>query len=160
VLVGTNNYPNLLERELGHGRELGPAWRLAAPLEAIRMRTERHTRATGRTPRVLLLEHGDLKMRKARAGFCLNFFGCAGFEITNSERLVEADLVVLCSSDDEYPDLARQVVPKTTAPVVVAGNPKAAIEALKEAGVADFVHVMSNIVETLAKWQDRLGIRP
>jgi methylmalonyl-CoA mutase len=165
VLVGTNNYPNLLEREPGHGLDrpldaagAHPGWRLAAPFEAIRMRTERHARATGRTPRVLLLEHGDLRMRKARSGFCLNFFGCAGFEIETSDTLAEADLVVLCSSDAEYLDLARSVVPKATVPVIVAGYPKASIEALTEAGVADFVHAQSNAVETLTKWQDRLGM--
>jgi methylmalonyl-CoA mutase len=159
VLVGTNNYPNLLERELGHDGQPGAGWRLAAPFEAIRMRTERHARATGHTPRVLLLEHGDLKMRKARSSFCLNLFGCAGFEISTSDRLAEADLVVLCSSDAEYLDLARTVVPKVRTPVIVAGYPKASIDALKEAGVADFVHVQSNAVETLSAWQDRLGIK-
>ncbi len=158
VLVGTNNYPNLLERELDHGREPGPGWRLAAPFEAIRLRTERHTRATGHAPRVLLLERGDLKMRKARSAFCLNLFGCAGFEIVAAETLAEADLVVLCSSDAEYLGLARSIVPKVSVPVVVAGYPKASIDALTKAGVADFVHVQSNAVETLARWQERLGI--
>ena len=159
VLVGTNNYPNLLERELGHGREPAAGWRLAAPFEAIRMRTERHTQTTGQTPRVLLLEHGDVKTRKARSGFCLNFFGCAGFEILISDTLAEADLIVLCSSDAEYLDLARAIVPAVSVPVVVAGYPKAAIDDLKAAGVADFVHVQSNAVETLSTWQDRLGMR-
>ena len=44
-------------------------------------------------------------------------------------------------------------------PVVVAGNLKDQIEALKQAGVADFVHVQSNAVETLALWQKRLGVK-
>jgi methylmalonyl-CoA mutase len=159
VLVGTNDYPNLLERELGHDRRLAPGWRLAAPFEAIRMRTERHAHATGETPRVLLLEHGDLRMRKARSAFCLNLFGCAGFEIATSDTLEQADLVVLCSSDAEYLDLARTVVPKVRVPVLVAGDPKASVDALTDAGVAGFVHARSNAVETLTKWQDRLGMK-
>jgi methylmalonyl-CoA mutase len=158
VLVGTNGFPNLLERELGHGRDPGAGWRLAAPFEAIRLRTERHAHSEGRTPRVLLLEHGDLKMRKARSNFCLNFFGCAGFEIAVSDALAEADLVVLCSSDAEYVELARGVVPKVEVPVLVAGYPKASIDELKQAGIADFVHVQSNAVETLTTWQDRMGM--
>jgi methylmalonyl-CoA mutase len=158
VLVGTNSYPNLVERGLDSGWQPGDGWRLAAGYEAIRLRTERHARATGRTPRVLLLEHGDPKLRKARSGFCLNFFGCAGFEVVTSDAPAEADLVVLCSSDAEYLDLARTVVPQVTAPVVVAGYPSDRIAALKEAGVADFVHVQSDAVETLTAWQDRLGI--
>ena len=158
VLVGTNNYPNLLERELDHGRDPGPGWRLAAPFEAIRLRTERHTRVTGDTPRVLLLERGDLKMRKARSAFCLNFFGCAGFEIAVGDQLADADLVVLCSSDAEYRDFAREVIPRSAAPVLVAGYPKASIDELRQAGVADFIHVHSDAVQTLTTWQDRLGM--
>ena len=146
VLVGTNNYPNLLERELDRANDAGPGWRLAAPFEAIRLRTERHAIRTGRTPRVLLLEHGDLKMRKARSGFCLNFFGCAGFEVAIADTLEPADLVVLCSSDDEYGALAQAVVPAANAPVIVAGYPKASIDALTASGVAGFVHAQSNAV--------------
>ncbi len=159
VLVGTNNYPNLQERELDASGRMGDLWRLASPFEAIRLRTERHAKATGHVPRILLLERGHAKMRKARAVFCLNFFGCAGFDIVSSDTLVDADLVVLCSSDPEYVELAAAVVPQVTAPVLVAGNPKEQIGALKEAGVADFVHVLSNAVETLTAWQTRLGIK-
>jgi len=158
VLVGTNNYPNLLERELDAAGTLGTGWRLAEPFEAIRLRTERHAAATGRVPRVLLLERGDLKIRKARAAFCLNFFGCAGFDIVQSDTLSDADLVVLCSADADYLDLARAIVPQVHVPVIVAGLPKDQVDALTAAGVAGFVHVRSNAVETLREWQDRLGI--
>jgi methylmalonyl-CoA mutase len=158
VLVGTNNYPNLLEHELDAAGTLGSGWRLAEPFEAIRLRTERHADATGRVPRVLLLEHGDLKMRKARAAFCLNFFGCAGFDVAQSETLSDADLVVLCGTDADNLDLARAVVPQVRVPVIVAGLPKDQVDALTAAGIAGFVHVRSNAVETLREWQDRLGL--
>ena len=159
LLVGTNNYPNARERALDAAHEVPPGWRLASAIEAIRLRTERHAKTAGRTPRVLLLERGDLKMRKARSAFCLNFFGCAGFDIVASDALQEADLVVLCSSDAEYLPLAREICPQVAAPVVVAGNPKDQLEELKAAGVADFVHVLSNAAETLTRWQERLGIK-
>ena len=158
VLVGTNNYPNLLERELDAAGTRGEGWRLAEPFEAIRLRTERHAVATGRVPRVLLLERGDVKMRKARAVFCLNFFGCAGFDIVQSETLSDADLVVLCSADANYLELARAIVPQVRVPVLVAGLPKDQVDALTAAGVAGFVHARSNAVETLTEWQDRLGL--
>jgi len=156
VLVGTNNYPNWKER-LEHPDEV-EGWRLAGLFERIRLRTERYAQKAGKTPRVLLLERGDLKMRKARASFCMNFFGCAGFELKHSPELKEADLVVLCSSDPEYIDIAKDVCPKAHVPVLVAGNPKDHIEALKAAGVAGFVHLGSNAVETLTEWQDKLGV--
>lgn len=159
VLVGTNNYPNVQERGLDGAAAMPAGWRLASVFEAIRLRTERHAARTGKTPRVLLLERGDLKMRKARSAFCLNFFGCAGFDLVSSETLLPADLVVLCSADAEYLGLARDVIPQVAAPVVVAGNPKDQMDALRAAGVEDFVHVLSNAVETLTLWQDRLGIK-
>ena len=158
VLVGTNNYPNLQERALDAAGALGTDWRMAEPFEAIRLRTERHAAATGRIPRVLLLERGDLKMRKARAAFCLNFFGCAGFDIVQSDALSDADLVILCSADADYLELARAIVPQARVPVIVAGLPKDQVDALTAAGIAGFVHVRSNAVETLRGWQDRLGI--
>lgn len=161
VMVGVNHYPDLTEKRLDQAGSLeGAEWRLARPVEKIRLRTERHARRTGKTPKVLLLKRGDLKMRMARAQFCLNFFGCGGFAIEEADSLDgrQADLIVLCSSDPEYLDFARDVCGRVKAPVIVAGNPKDQIEALREAGVAGFVHIFSNLVETLEEWQKKLGI--
>ncbi len=164
TLVGVNNYPNGMEdgptREPMPPEEDGPVppWRMAAPFERIRDRTERHAAATGHVPSVLLLTHGDVKMRMARANFSRNFFGCAGFTVTEAADLAPADLVVLCSADTEYLALAQDVVPRTPAPVVVAGNPVDHLEALRAAGVAGFIHLGSDIIATLGEWQDRLGM--
>jgi methylmalonyl-CoA mutase len=160
ALVGVNNYPDLRENpeDIPQASE---GFRLAAPFEAIRRRTAQHAEQTGSVPQVLLLKRGDVKMRMARANFCLNFFGCAGFALAESEEYegTKAGLVVLCSSDSEYLPLAREVCSKLSVPVIVAGNPKDQIEALKAAGVQGFVHVQSDAVETLTHWQDRLGMR-
>lgn len=165
ALVGVNNYPNLLERApeveppAAEASPL-PQARLAEPFERIRLRTLAHARATGKTPRVLLLLRGDAKMRSARAGFCLNFFGCAGFDVVEGAELApDADLVVLCSADPEYLAIAKDVCPRSKAPVIVAGNPKDQLEALQAAGVQGFVHVQSDAIQTLTQWQDRLGVR-
>jgi methylmalonyl-CoA mutase len=166
-LVGVNNYPNLTEKEAPEGPSVTetaaplPAVRVAEPFEAIRRRTVLHARAAGRYPKVLLLTRGDVKMRGARSNFCLNFFGCAGFDIAVGESFegAGADLIVLCSSDAEYVELAREVCPKVTVPVLVAGNPKDQIEALRAAGIGGFVHVGSDAVATLTEWQDKLGMR-
>ena len=60
---------------------------------------------------MLLLKRGDLKMRMARANFCFNFLGCAGFDIVEAEEYAgtDADLIVLCSSDPEYLAFAQEV---------------------------------------------------
>jgi methylmalonyl-CoA mutase len=167
ALVGVNNYPDLNGKPLktAPGPHTGaapfPQFRLAEPFEKIRERTERHRRETGHTPKVLLLKRGDVKMRTARANFALNFLGCAGFEIFESEEYAgtNADLLVLCSSDPEYLLFAQEVCAAAQIPVVVAGNPKEQIDSLKAAGVQGFIHIASDAVETLTYWQDRLGVK-
>ena len=163
-LVGVNNYPNLSERETESAAPPRlssplPEYRIAEPFEKIRRRTMEHALTTGRYPRVLLLLRGDVKMKGARANFCQNFFGCAAFDIEQSEEIADADLIILCSSDSEYPAFAREICPKVKVPVLVAGNPKDQIAALQAAGVAGFVHVFSDAVETLTEWQNKLRMR-
>ncbi len=166
TLVGVNNYPNLNEKTPEtealpdlEGAKF-PAFRLAKPFEQIRERTARHQARTGRYPKVLLLKRGDLKMRMARANFSFNFFGCAGFDVVEGEEYENAgaDLIVLCSSDPEYLELAKEVCGRISTPVLVAGNPKEQLEALKAAGVQGFIHIMSDAVQTLSEWQTRLGM--
>ena len=97
-------------------------YRGAEPFEELRLRTERHAAKTGLRPRVLLLEFGDLKMRKARVAFSMNFFAAAGFEIVTASAEADAvaaakviaekkpDLVVLCSADPQYSIMARPLI--------------------------------------------------
>lgn len=138
--------------------------------EQLRLRTERHVAQGGKNPRVLMAEIGDAKMRSARSNFAANFFACAGFDLvakrfSSTERIAasDTDLIVLCSSDAEYLALATEVIAKLKSlkseiPVIVAGYPDS-VEQLQAAGVADFVHLRSNPIEFLAKWQQRLGIK-
>jgi len=171
VFTGTNQYANRSEHALDridaeHFNEDRGTW----AYEQLRLRTERHAARTQKTPRILLAEIGDTKMRGARSNFAANFFACAGFDIltqrfdqTAEIASIDADLLVLCSSDAEYLALTEalmaelKVLNKTT-PVVIAGNPESA-EQLTALGVADFVHVRSNPLATLSQWQQRLGIK-
>jgi len=121
---------------------------------------------------VFLLTYGNLAMRRARAMFSTNFFGCAGFEIIDNQgfKSVEsgikaaiennADIVVICSSDDEYATIAPEIYEglKGKAIIAVAGYPKLIIENLKEKGINHFIHVKSNVLEDLQKFQAKLGI--
>src|SRR6185295_19932373 len=157
ALVGVNNYPDVKEKT--PGAELPSEFRVAEPFEKIRRRTTEHALATGRYPKVLLLKRGDVKMKGARSNFSLNFFGCAGFDVVEAEEYsgTDADLIVLCSSDPEYLEFAREVCANVKVPVLVAGNPKDQIEALQSAGVQGFIHIFSDLIQTLTQWQDRLG---
>ena len=171
VFTGTNQFADPSEKAL-HRIEpicLAGERRGAQSYESLRLRTERHAASTGRLPRVLLAEFGDVKMRSARSTFAANFFACAGFDIV-AQRFSDADeiaahaadLIVLCSSDPEYLGLATELAlklnaPGRTTPTIVAGNPGCA-EQLRAAGVADFIHVKSNPIEVLTTWQRKLGI--
>jgi methylmalonyl-CoA mutase len=167
TLVGVNNYPNVNEKKPEVEvrpfvpDSLFPAMRLAEPFEKIRQRTADHATATGRYPKVLLLKRGDRKMRMARANFCLNFLGCAGFDMVEGEDYAGCgvDLIVLCSSDPEYVSFAQEVCAAVSVPVLVAGNPKDQIEALKAVGVQGFIHIGCDAVQTLTEWQTRLGMK-
>lgn len=144
-------------------------YRGAEPFERLRLRTERQAAESGHRPRVLLLEYGDLKMRKARVAFSMNFFAAAGFEIVtafaetdpaDAARVIgerKPDLVVLCSADPQYPAMARPLIEllrqAKAIPVIVAGYPKDDIEQLQRDGVADFIHIRSNALQVLTRWQ-------
>jgi methylmalonyl-CoA mutase len=175
IFTGTNQHANLSEKALERVDEshVSKGGRRGAEVyEQLRFRTEQHAAAGGRVPHVLLAEIGDIKMRAARSNFAANFFGCAGFDIvTQSFDTVteieaaasDAELVVLCSSDAEYLPLAADLMARLQAAgrktsVVVAGHPDS-VEQLMAAGVADFVHVRSNPIEVLTKWQDQLGVK-
>jgi methylmalonyl-CoA mutase len=172
VFTGTNQFADPSHRVLEciDPLHLPAVRRGAQSFERIRLRTERHAASTGNLPRVLLAEFGDPKMRSARSTFAANFFACAGFEIveqhfTSAQEIAatEADLIVLCSSDEEYLESATALLAHFNTlgrktPVIVAGNPESA-EQLLSAGVADFIHVRTNPIDALTKWQNHLGIK-
>jgi len=172
IFTGTSQHANLTEKALGliEASRLGVRPRGSLVYELLRLRTERHAAQTGKTPRVLLAEIGDARMRSARSGFAANFFGCAGFDLvtqqfSNTDEIVasDADLIVLCCSDAEYLALATELITKLKArgretAVIVAGAPDTS-EQLKAAGVADFVNIRSNPIDVLTKWQLWLGIK-
>ncbi|MDR1006725.1 MAG: methylmalonyl-CoA mutase family protein [Bacteroidales bacterium] len=180
TILGTNQYPNLTEKpheNIKHKEMCGykadgteiktlGCIRLAEPFEDLRMATEK----SAKRPKVFLLTYGNLSMRKARAGFATNFFAVAGYEIeegagyndvkTAADAALnsKSDIIVLCSSDEEYLELAKNIMPLLkgkTNHIIVAGNPAEA-EALKALGVTDFIHVKTNALEILEKYSKSL----
>ena len=180
ILLGTNQYPNINETAAGKiekadGCTCGCATekganalcgkRAATDFEELRLATE----AAARRPKVFMLTIGNLAMRLARAQFSANFFGCAGYEIIDNlgfdtveagvDAAIEAkaDIVVLCSSDDEYATLAPEAYKYLNgrAQFVVAGAP-ACTDELKAVGINDFVHVRCNVLDTLRDFNNRI----
>ncbi|MCG8579546.1 MAG: methylmalonyl-CoA mutase small subunit [Bacteroidales bacterium] len=181
-LLGTNQFPNTGEiisgdidaKKLvkgcccGEGNDVEPIslFRGAQDFEELRLATEN----AAKRPKVFMLTYGNLAMRLARSQFSGNFFGCAGYEIQDNlgfetveagveaAKAANADIVVLCSSDDEYAEAApkaKELLGDT--PLVIAGAPACADE-LKAKGITHFVNVRSNVLETLQGFNSLLNI--
>lgn len=183
TLLGTNQFPNFTEvaaekikkegESCGCGHSCEPEItalnfaRGASEFEALRLSTEK----SGKTPKAFMLTIGNLAMRLARSQFSCNFFACAGYKTIDNlgfdtvEAGVEAavkagaDIVVLCSSDDEYAEFAPAAFKALNgrAQFVVAGAP-ACMDDLKAQGIDQFINVKSNVLETLQSFNAKLGI--
>ena len=183
-LLGTNQFPNFTEKSEGKKAVAAcccgtatdstcepdfkaiNSTRLAADFEDLRIHTEET-----RVPTAFMLTIGNLAMRQARAQFSCNFLAAAGYKVMDNlgfktvEEGVDAalkanaDIVVICSSDDEYAEYAIPAFQYLNgrAMFIVAGAP-ACSEDLKAAGIENFIHVKSNQLETLRAYNAKLGI--
>ncbi|MBE0651272.1 MAG: methylmalonyl-CoA mutase small subunit [Bacteroidales bacterium] len=183
TVLGVNQFPNPTEHlednlsnEVFYLQNNEPIslkpYRAASALEALRRKTDLFAMKNKR-PQAWMFTYGDLSKRLARAQFSGNFFAAAGYEIMNHngfqtlEAGIEAakkdkpEIVILCSSDEAYETMALLVFEalKDECVVVLAGYPQNIIENLKAAGMKHFVHVKSNILEELSKYQSLLGIQ-
>ena len=184
-LLGTNQFPNFTETSEGkepltcdctckHSNDADvPALktsRLASDFETLRLTTEK----AAKQPIAFMLTIGNLAMRQARAQFSCNFLAAAGYKVMDNlgfktvEEGVEAavkagaDIVVLCSSDDEYAEYGvpafnalKAADPKAI--FIIAGAP-ACSEDLKAAGIENFIHVRVDQLKTLKELNAKLGI--
>ncbi len=181
-ILGTNQFPNFTEKSEGKqpidgcedscGHEAGSikninSTRLAADFENLRLATEK----AKKQPVAFMLTIGNLVWRQARAQFSCNFLASAGYKVIDNlgfatveegvaaAKEASADIIVLCSSDDEYAEYAIPAYQATgdSAMFVVAGAP-ACSEDLKAAGIEYFIHVKVNQLETLKLFNQKLGI--
>ncbi|HJV77959.1 MAG TPA: methylmalonyl-CoA mutase small subunit [Paludibacter sp.] len=179
ILLGTNQFPNFNEMgaakvQIQEATDCGCSHsgtekllpvRGAAEFEALRFATE----GAAKRPKAFMLTIGNLAMRLARAQFSCNFFACAGYEVVDNlgfatvEEGVKAaleanaDIIVLCSSDDEYAELApaAYALAKGKAEFVVAGAP-ACTDDLKAIGIEHFVNVKTNVLDMLKAFNAKL----
>ena len=182
-ILGTNQFPNFTEKSEGKtpteqscgcGHKDCTAYkaiqstRLAADFENLRIATEQ----AEKQPVAFMVTIGNLVWRQARAQFSCNFLATAGYKVVDNlgfatvEEGIDAalaagaDIVVLCSSDDEYAEYAIPAFKYLDgrAIFVVAGAP-ACSDDLKAAGIENFIHVKVNQLETLKMLNDKLGIK-
>ncbi|MDR1498572.1 MAG: acyl-CoA mutase large subunit family protein [Puniceicoccales bacterium] len=129
-LVGTNQYPNIAEKNLfsppastpqpppTDPAELAtplPSTRLAERYELLRATATAYKAKHGHGPKIHLANIAALRRHKARADFTRGFFETGGFEITGSEGSTDdaliaekavasgASLIVICGHDEDYP---------------------------------------------------------
>jgi methylmalonyl-CoA mutase len=188
-VLGLNTFPNV-EEKIAEELEIQPYVeeemtnapfrtlpqnRKAIIFEELRLRTENFVRKGGKNPIFFMLPIGNPGMASARQIFSRNFFGVAGFQIVENSRFMDislavkdakkalADVIVICSSDEEYKDVAAKIAVEAkekmkNIQIVVAGNPVEIIDELREAGISDFIHLKSDLMTTLEKYQKHFGI--
>jgi methylmalonyl-CoA mutase len=176
-LLGTNSFPNTKEKrseELPAKKDPGQTeirpvkiYRAAEMFEELRYAVDN----SDKIPKVFMLTVGNPVMRKARAQFSSGFFAVAGYEIidnigfdtledgVNAALKAKADIVVLCSSDEEYADAGpgahRLLGDKSL--LVIAGEPACEKE-LRDAGIEYFISMRSDLLSTLSGFNKVLGI--
>ena len=180
-ILGVNQYPAfsemLLEQDILIPEKPGgnkttfkpiPPFRVAGEIEELRLQTEK----SAKRPKVFLLKYGEPAWRTARAMFAGNFFACAGYEIIDNlgydqikkgiadAKKTAADIVVLCSADAAYGKTAPVAFDALheNAEIVIAGYPQDDVAALAEKGISHFIHVKSNLLDELRKFQELLNI--
>ncbi len=178
TILGSNQYPNftevadkaicaeVVERKSDEGNVLVP-YRGAMAFEQMRLHVDR----SGKEPKAFMLTCGSLAMARARAQFSCNFFACAGIRVIDNTFFKsledgvkaalesKAEIVVVCSSDDDYAEVAPKIKEMLgdKAILVVAGAP-ACMEELQSKGINNFISVKSNVLETLKGYLKQMGI--
>ena len=185
-LIGTNVYANATEKPLegasaakssctcgGHTNAYPNVETLAPVRGAQPFENLRALVSASDKKKVFLANMGPLRQFKARADFSTGFFQPGGYEVLENLgfKTVEeaaaaakasgAQVAVVCSTDDTYPEIVPALVPQLKAAgffVVLAGYPTEQIEAFKAAGVDEFIHLRANCFQVLSGIATKLGI--
>ncbi|MGD8781280.1 MAG: methylmalonyl-CoA mutase family protein [Ignavibacteria bacterium] len=150
-------------------------FRIAELFEELRNASGNYKEKTGVRPKVFLATMGPVRQHKARADFSRGYFESGGFEVvypdgfkTNEEAVEaavesKAQVIVICSTDDTYPEIVPGVVKGIKAKnhesiLVLAGYPKDQIEQHKESGIDEFIFLGSDVHATLQNILKKIGV--
>jgi methylmalonyl-CoA mutase len=179
-LLGTNLFPNPTDPAPRVGLETAkatvadatevlaaaPPYRAAAAFERLRVAAVEITAKRERAPTVYLAKIGSIKAHQARADFAAEFMAVGGFAVEggSSPETSEADVVVICSTDDQYLTGVTNLVPvlkqaKPERVVILAGLPRdpEILKNYQQAGVDEFIHGRADLPEILSRLLNRLG---
>ncbi|MCB9008300.1 MAG: acyl-CoA mutase large subunit family protein, partial [Ardenticatenaceae bacterium] len=148
--------------------------RLSEPFEQLRNWAETYAANHGKRPQIFLANMGPLRQHKARADFTRGFFEVGGFALIDEGGFAEvetavtaatksgAKAVVICSTDETYPDIVPPLIQgikaqQPDAVVILAGYPKDQIEAHKAAGIDAFIHLGADCLAINQWLQKEIG---
>jgi len=124
---------------------------------------------------VFLCNMGALKEYKGRADFSRGFFGVGGYDVISPDGFKTSDaaadayaasrapIAVICSTDERYPALVTELTAairarKPDAIIVLAGYPAEQVEAHRQAGINEFIHIQADALQVLSAFHKQLGI--
>jgi len=149
--------------------------RTAEPVEQLRAAMEAYVAKGNERPALFFCNMGALRDYKARADFSRGYLSVGGYSILSSEGFKtpedavaafvksKSKVAVICSTDPNYPTLVPPLAKGIRAAnpdayIILAGFPQDQIEAHKQAGVNEFIHIRADVCETLHKLHSKLGI--
>ncbi len=148
--------------------------RASEDFEELRKMSRNYKIKNGFLPNVFLANMGTIKDYKARADFSKGFFEIGGFEVfdppgfSDVENLINdvidsgSLIVVICSTDDKYPELVPQITKAIKSKnekiqIILAGYPKDQIEQHKKSGVDDFIFLGADSMKILSSLYNKIG---
>jgi len=177
AIVGTSFAPNLSEKRPAKPLEtekytLLTKRRLSESFETLRATVENITPR----PKCFVANIGQAVSNKPRIDFALGYFEVGGFYTSTNDgfttvdealqflKTSDAQVVVLSSTDDKYPEIVSDFAKKLKqqAPqkiLVLAGYPKEHIETFTQAGVDFYIYMRQNVVQTLTDIVKKIGGR-
>lgn len=146
------------------------AWRAAEPWEKLR---ERADRAPER-PRAFSANWGSMASHNARSTWARNLLAAAGIESVGDDgfddvaamarawQASSTPIAIVCGSDRDYEAMLDQAVAALKAAgcriLLVAGRPGEREQALRAAGVSDFVFLGADVLDVMTRTLDSMGV--
>lgn len=147
--------------------------RASQDFEDIRQKAIDYQEQYGAAPNVFLVNYGTLKEYKGRADFSKSFFEVGGFDVitkknslsvdeaVNSALASKAPIVVICSTDDNYKQIAIPISKKikrnnSNIQIIIAGYPKDQIDEYKKSGVDDFIFLGADVRKKLESYINKI----
>lgn len=147
----------------------------AAMFETLRKAAEAYAVRTGARPKIFMANMGPIPQHKARADFSIGFFEVGGFDIlkndgfptveeaANAALASGAPAVIICSTDETYPEIVPALTQKIKAAkpetiVILAGYPQEYVETFQQAGIDEFIHIRANVHDIIANLMNKLGV--